>query len=133
MATRPWVTPAEVKAYSDFSSVQNRDDSKLAIDISRAETYVIAYTHHSFSDAEKYPDIPESVKTAVILIAEMYAYNATNGKGGAFKSESFDDYSYTLADTESKLDNLLLGPLLDGFVEGGAVAGRDVVMRMRKL
>jgi len=132
MATRPWVTPQEVRDYTEYSEVQNRTDERLAMDIARAELYVIAYTRNDFSDPEKFPALPESVRMAVILIAEMYAFNAATGKGGSYKSETFDDYSYTMRDTDAKLDNLLLGPLLDEYVIGVA-AGTDVVMRMRKL
>lgn len=133
MAARPWVTPDEVKAYTDYPKVQARADAKLKIDISRAEQYVITYTNNRFEDDEKYPEAPESVKTAVILIAEMYAFNAAEGADGkgAYKSESFDDYSYTLADTTTKLDNLVLGPLLDDYVIVEARNG--VTMRLMKL
>lgn len=133
MAKRPWVTPAEVKAYTDYPTVQNRADIKLKVDISRAEQYVISYTNNRFEDEAKYPAAPEPVKTAVILVAEMYAFNAAEGaegKGG-YKSETFDDYSYTLADTTAKLDNLLLGPLLDDYVVKEPRNG--VTMRLRKL
>lgn len=133
MAERPWVTSAEVKAYTDYPTVKSRADEKLAVDISRAELRVIDYTNNRFEDATKYPVIPESVKTAVILIAEMYAFNAAEGaegKGG-YKSETFDDYSYTLADTNAKLDNLDLGPLLDEYINLKSRNG--VTMKLRKL
>jgi len=133
MAARPWVTPQEVRDYTELASAKNRSDARLEMDIARAELYVISYTRNDFSDPVKYPVIPEAVRMAVILIAEMYAHNATNSKGGTFKSESFDDYSYTMADTDAKLDNLLLGPLLDDFILNGSKAGVDVFMRMRKL
>lgn len=133
MATRPWVTPEDVRAYSDRQSVKDRTDAKLAIDISRAEQYVINYTRNRFEDPEKYPEVPAPVKTAVILIAEAYAADAAGlGAGvGNFKSETFDDYSYTVADTAYKLGNLDLGSLLDEYVE--PVAKNTVTMRMRKL
>ena len=140
--TRPWVTPAEVKAYSDMESVQNRPDTKLRVDIMRAEEYVIAYTHNDFSDVAYATSIPASVKTAIILLAEAYANAAvTNAatskqisKTGA-KSESFDDYSYTAADgiSNSEIDasNLGLSSLLDGYVL--STAKGNVFFRMRKL
>ena len=133
MAVRPWVTPDEVKTYTDYPTVQKRSDGKLKVDISRAEQYVISYTNNRFEDNEKYPVVPESLKTAVILVAEMYAFNAAQGaegKGG-YKSESFDDYSYTLEETTAKIDNLLLGPLLDDYIIKEARNG--VTMRLRKL
>ena len=136
MATKPWVTPQEVRDYSDRARVIERTDTKLIIDISRAEQYVINYTHNRFEDSEKYPTVPEPIKTAVILIAEAYAaYAADFGTGmGTFKSESFDDYSYTAADTAYIINNLDLAPLLDEFIEteNGKVKNA-VVMRIRKL
>ncbi len=136
MAERPWVTPQEVRDYTDRQSVKARTDAKLTIDISRAEQYVINYTHNRFDDPEKYPTLPESVKTAVILIAESYAaYAADLGtRAGTLKSESFDDYSYTAADTTYIIGNLDLGPLLDEFIDSDAARSKNAVtMRMRKL
>lgn len=133
MATRPWVTPDEVRAYSDRESVINRTDEKLAIDIMRAEQYIISYTRRLFEDDEEFPTIPEPVKIAVILIAEAYAAYAvdfSNGSG-TYKSESFDDYSYTLADTEDIIGNLDLASLLEMFIL--ADTKNTVTMRMRKL
>lgn len=136
MAARPWVLPQEVRDYTDRPSVKERADAKLSVDISRAEQYVISYTHNRFEDPEKYPTIPEPVKTAVILIAEAYAaYAADFGAGaGTFKSESLDDYSYTAADTAYIIGNLDLGPLLDDYVESEQAKVKNAVnMRMRKL
>lgn len=136
MAARPWVTPQEVRDYSDRPRVVERTDAKLTIDISRAEQYVINYTHNRFEDPEKYPTIPEPVRTAVILIAEAYAAYAVDfGAGaGTYKSESFDDYSYTAADTAYIISNLDLAPLLDEFIEAeNGKVKNAVVMRMRKL
>ena len=95
MAERPWVTPEELKEYTEFEEVKNRADSKLKIDISRAESWVINYCNNRFDDPEKYPEIPENVKTAVLLIAEAYAHNAVEQTKVRLKSETFDDYSYT--------------------------------------
>ncbi|EJW90353.1 hypothetical protein YqbG, partial [gut metagenome] len=48
MAERPWVTPKEVREYSEIEAVQKRSDTRLTVDIARAEQYVITYTHNSF-------------------------------------------------------------------------------------
>lgn len=131
MATRPWVTPEEVRAYTEIETVQKRSDERLQVDISRAEQYVITYTHNKFPD-----ELPGPVKTAVILLAEAYASYALQMKttsGGAFKSETFDDYSYSVGDSAlSELIGALdLPSLLDEYVITGATAG--VTMRMRRL
>lgn len=128
MAQRPWAYPEEVQAYTDRASVQSRTPGKLAVDITRAEQYVIAYTNNDFADAEKYPEIPPAVKTAVILLAEHYGTTAKSG--GTMKSETFDDYSYTAAEG-ALIDLLDLRPLLDAFVLTAPKGG--VTMKLRKL
>ena len=136
MAARPWVTPQEVKKWSERPSVKKRSKERLEIDIFRAEQYVITFTRNDFSDSTRWPTIPKQVRIAVIMLAEQYAANAASlGAGGAasgmFKSERFDDYSYTLADTDFQIDNLKLGALLDEFIEQAGPG--NAVMKMRKL
>lgn len=131
MAERPWAVPADVISYSDYKQVQDRAEAKLRVDISRAEQYVIAYTNNDFSDLEA---IPEPVKTAVILLAEAYAYNAcadARSGGRRMKSESFDDYSYSADDAYFNIDDLDVKVLLDPYVKVAARNG--ITMRMRKL
>jgi len=124
---RPWVTPKEVRDYSEFDSVQKRTDVKLTIDISRAEQYVIDYTHNTF---EKCSALPTSVRTAVILLSELYAHNAVE-RTKQLKSETFDDYSYTAESTILDIKDLDLPSLLDEYVN--IQANGTVTMRMRKL
>lgn len=49
---RPWVSPKEVRDYSDSEKVKAREDNKLMFDIARAEKYVIHHTHNHFDAAE---------------------------------------------------------------------------------
>lgn len=135
MATRPWVLPKEVKAYTEIEAVQNRTKARLEMDIARAEQYVIAYTRNHF---EEYGEIPGPVRTAVILLAEAYANYANQLKktgGGAVKSETFDDYSYTAGDGsfEDLVKALGLAALLDEFVVSETKGGGNITMRMRRL
>jgi len=132
MAARPWVRPDEVKEYSDRDSVKKRADAKLLIDISRAEMYVINYTKNKFDDGVKYPEIPESVKTAVILLAESYAASGAEPveHGGNYKSGHNDDYSFTLADSSDKTDSLDLSPLLDEYI---VAIQAGINMKLRKM
>lgn len=116
MAERPWVTPEELKEYTEFEEVKNRADSKLKIDISRAESWVIDYCNNRFDDPEKYPEIPENVKTAVLLIAEAYAHNAVEQTKVRLKSETFDDYSYTAESSIIDVGKLGVESLLDDYV-----------------
>lgn len=61
---RPWVTPDNVKEYSDLEDVLNRSEKKLKYDIQRAEAYIISFTNNSFSDDDYPGGVPEDVKLA---------------------------------------------------------------------
>lgn len=129
MAERPWVTPQEVREYSEIPAVQERSDARLEVDIARAEQYIITYTHNRFEGYEK---IPDAVRTAVIILAEAYARSATSKfVTQGLQSETFDDYSYTVADGSVDYDGLGLAGLLDDFVIAEATHG--VTLRMRRL
>ena len=128
MAKRPWVQPSEVKTYTEYPSVKTRDDAKVAVDISRAEQHIIAFTNNNFADCE---EIPAEVKTAVILVAEAYGFNACLAARD-MKSEQFDDYSYTAADTEPiDIGGLDIASLLEDYTVDKTRSG--VTLRMRKL
>ena len=129
MATRPWVQPEEVKAYTSQEVVENRPAEKLAFDISRAELKVMSKTNNKF---ETYDAIPEPVKMAVILLAEAYARNVVEAaKEKQLKSETFDDYSYTVESSTIDIEDLDIDDLLADYVLS---TGRGkTVMRLRKL
>ena len=127
MAQRPWVTPQEVKDYSEIPAVQQRSDTRLTVDIARAEQYVITYTYNSFKDEE---EIPPPVKTAVLLLAEAYGHNAAIA-AKEVKSETFDDYSYTTETSQISIEALDLAALVDEYVITEPRNG--VTLRMRKL
>lgn len=115
MPARPWVTPEEVKEYSIEPCVSDRTDARLKMDISRAESYILAYTRNkSLLDDDKYPTIPGDIKNAVIILAEYYGVQSV--KRG-YTSESFDDYSYS-KDVTTAVDISLLGLeyLLDDYI-----------------
>lgn len=112
MASRPWVTPQDVKDYTDYKEVAGRTDEKLKVDIVRAEQYIITRCNDDFSE---FSELPESVRIAAILLTELYAYNSVEGER-SMRSESFDDYSYTLDDRRKpSLDGIGLDTLLDPY------------------
>lgn len=130
MAARPWVLPQEVRDYTDHKEVAERTDAKLSMDILRAEARVINITRNRFPD-DKYSELPEPVKLAVLLAAEAYAKNAVERSKKQIKSETFDDYSYTLESGEIDLGALDLDELLKDYIlpeESG-----NVSLRLRKL
>lgn len=127
MAKRPWVTPQEVRDYSVIPEVQQRTDARLEIDIARAEQYVIAYTHNSFEEIKK---VPQSVKTAAIILAEAYGHKSSV-LTKEVKSETFDDYSCTYETKEISAEVLGIEVLLQDYVKKEPKNG--VILRMRKL
>lgn len=133
MAARPWIDPDKVKGYSDYPEVKNRDAEKLKTDITKAEAYVIKFTKRKFDGVDKdgNPEVvPEDVKTAVILLAEMYAYNAVVRKN-RIKSETYDDYSYTLDNSSIDIESLGVTELLDPYVCD--TANGNTFFRLRRL
>ncbi len=131
MAKRPWVTPKEVKNYTSYDEVKQRVKRKLEMDIFRAEQKVIAITHNDFSDDEKYPEIPQEIKTAVILIAEAFAKNTVESTRQRLTSETFDDYSYTAEASTVEISGLDIDDLLAPYIL--PVGKGNVFMRLRKL
>ncbi len=133
MAARPWVTPADVKAYSDFTAVQNRNEEKLLTDISRAELYIINRTNNTFADDTKYAEIPVNIKLAVLLVAEFYANTAAADPQKKRQSETFKDYSYTVLSSGADLsaDDLDIEPLISAYISPQARGTVD--LKLRKL
>lgn len=114
---RPWISPDDVKEYTDYPEVAERSEGKLKQDILRAEMKIIKITNNRFDDDEKYPKIPEQVKLATILVAEAYAKNLVERATKKIKSETFDDYSYELTETKDiDISGLDLDELLADFV-----------------
>jgi len=122
---RPWIQPAEVREYSDIDAVKNRSDAKLTVDITRAEAAVIKYTHNTFDGQET---LPAEVKSALLILTEYYAYQAAKALGGV-KSETFDDYSYTVSDSMLAISDLGIASLLDEYIQKQGT----VTMKLRKL
>lgn len=114
---RPWISPDDVKEYTDYPEVAERSEGKLKQDILRAEMKIIKITNNRFDDDEKYPKIPEQVKLATILVTEAYAKNLVERATKKIKSETFDDYSYELTETKDiDISGLDLDELLADFV-----------------
>lgn len=122
-----WITAEELRGYTNYPSVKKRTDAQLAVDIQRAVAAIVNYTHNDFSESNK---IPDNVKTACLLLSEAYAYNAMTASK-EMKSETFDDYAYTVNDTLVSIPDLNLSPLLDEYVM--PVKSGKAVMSIRRL
>lgn len=125
---RPWILPEDVKSYTSHKEVAERSDERLKFDIARAEMKIIHITNNKFTNCE---EIPEPVKMAVILVAEAYAKNDIEAAKKKIKSESFDDYSYTLESGTINLDSLDLEELLRDYIITDGIG--KIVMKLRIL
>lgn len=130
MAKRPWVLPEEVKAYTEQKEIMERAETKLEVDIARAELKVIAMTNNHFPEKE-YPKVPEKVKLAVLLLAEAYAKHTVEQAKKQIKSETFDEYSYTLESSKMDIASLEVEALLKEFLV--APSSGTITMHLRRL
>lgn len=129
---RPWIVPDDVRGYTDSEKVKARSNLQLEFDISRAENYVISYTNNRFNTDEYTEKIPDDIRMALILLAEAYAIKSVNASAVvSIKSETFDDYSYTI-DTERTdlIADLQLGPMLEPYMSSNS---GDTIMKLHKL
>lgn len=116
--SRPWITPEELSSFSEHESVKNKSAVRILVMINLAESKIIAYCKHDFSDVKKYPTLPQEVKNAALILADALCYNDSLQTSGKLKSESYDDYSYTVDVNEISIgfDNLGISSLLDPYV-----------------
>lgn len=115
---RPWITADELERFTERTEVKDLNPLRKSVMINLAESKIIAYCHHDFSD-EKYPEIPMAVKNATYILAEAFCYNDRRQTTGVIKSETYDDYSYTIESSEISTDFDVLGiaTLLKPYVE----------------
>ena len=127
---RPWIKACDVREYSNLEDVKSRSDTQMEIDIHRAESHIMAYVDHDFSEEKYTAGIPKDVRIADIILSEYYAHNSASN-GTAKKSESFDDYSYTSEDSFIEIKTLGLDALLKPY--RNLKASGNTTMRLRKL
>lgn len=92
------ITPEEIKDYTSFAAVKKRSDGQLKSDILEATVEAKGIVGHDFSGPE-YTPLPDEVRLALIKLAQFYALiNADESMTKGYKSERFENYSYTLPD-----------------------------------
>jgi hypothetical protein len=90
------ITAQEVKDYSVFQKVKDREDPHLQNDIIEALADIEMIVGHSFTD---YETTPERAKLAALKLSQFYALvNSDESMIKGIKAESLGDYSYTLSD-----------------------------------
>lgn len=119
----PFITPADVKAYTSFDEVKERTDPQLEVDIMQAEADVFAYVGHEFPLVD-YPIFPPRAKTALLLLSEHYALvRGDESLVKGYKSEKLKDYSYTKGDNATLAGKPEIANLLRAYVKGGSGGG----------
>lgn len=93
-----FIVAADLIKYTDSEKVKKRNPEKLDMDIRRAEKTVLHLLNRKPDDSIFLNGAPEDIKSAIILYAEYYALWEIRKHSSGYKSESFDDYSYTLTD-----------------------------------
>lgn len=124
------ITPQELKDYSEFSTVKERDDKKLEFDILEAEAYVNSRIKKPLIE---YEELPIELKLALLKVAQFYALiNGDESIVKGYKSERIGDYSYTLTDGTS-LSMPDVSNLLDNYMPTEEKKTDGVFLRMRAL
>lgn len=124
------ITPAELKAYSVFEDVINRDDTLLKMDILEAETYIQKKIELPLSE---YVLLPSKLRLALLKVAQFFALtNSDESITKGYKSEKIGDYSYTLADG-STMSIPDVSDLLGDYIKKEEPSDSDVFLRMRVL
>lgn len=127
---RPWIQACDVREYSNLDDVKSRSDAQMEIDIRKAESHIMLYVNHDFSEEKYQGQVPEDIRAADIVLSEYYAHNSARS-GMAKISESFDDYSYTSEDSFIDIKTLGLEALLKPY--RNPKASGKTTMRLRKL
>jgi hypothetical protein len=125
------ITPQELKDYSEFPTVKERDDKKLEFDILEAETYVEKELGKAITE---FTPLPKKLKLALLKVGQFFALvNSDESMVKGFKSEKIGDYSYTLSDgtsmTMPNIDNLISEYIA---AEDGP-SDKNVFLRMRPI
>lgn len=118
------IVAQDIKDYTVFKKVKDRDPSLLLYDIIQAEKDVFKICNHKFDDPILYATLPQEVKLALIKLAEYYALvNSDEARVKGIQSESLENYSYTLSNgsTVTKPDILTL---LEDYMVGSPTKGR---------
>jgi hypothetical protein len=124
------ITPSDLKSYSVFEDVLERDDDHLKMDILEAVTYVESKLEKPF---EEYKPLPDKLKLALLKVAQFFALvNSDESMAKGYKSEKIGDYSYTLQDG-SKLTIPDISDLISEFVKKEESSNGNVFLRMRAL
>ncbi|MGJ9460114.1 protein YqbG [Oceanobacillus sp. CF4.6] len=124
------ITPLELKAYTDFPTVKDREDSKIQSDILEAETHIEKKLGRPISD---FDPLPEKMKLALLKVAQFFALiNSDESMVKGFKSEKIGDYSYTLKDGTS-LAMPDVQDLISDYVAEDTSTDGGFFMRMRSI
>lgn len=127
-----YITPKELKTYSEFESVQERSDEGLLLDIIEAESDLESTLRQPISvvlDVDG--KLPEKLRIALLKLAQFFALiNSDDSIQKGYTSEKMSDYSYTIGSGDSLKKPDIAG-LINGFINEDVQKLKKGLFRMR--
>lgn len=124
------ITPSDLKSYSVFEDVIEREDDLLKMDILEAETYIESKIEKPIKEHDP---LPEKLKLALLKVSQFFALiNSDESMAKGYKSEKIGDYSYTLQDG-SKMTMPDISDLISDFIDKEGPSDGNVFLRIRSL
>lgn len=127
-----YITPKELKTYSEFESVQERSDESLLLDIIEAESDLESTLRQPISEVlDVDGKLPEKLRIALLKLAQFFALiNSDDSIQKGYTSEKMSDYSYTIGSGDSLKKPDIAG-LINGFINEDVQKLKKGLFRMR--
>ncbi|MBC1233156.1 DUF3199 family protein [Listeria booriae] len=127
-----YITPKELKTYSEFESVQERSDESLLLDIIEAESDLESTLRQPISEVLDVDEkLPEKLRIALLKLAQFFALiNSDDSIQKGYTSEKMSDYSYTIGSGDS-LKKPDISGLINGFINEDVQKLKKGLFRMR--
>lgn len=125
------ITPSDLKAYSVFEDVLDREDQHLESDVLEATIYI---ENRLEKPLKEHDPLPDKLKLALLKVAQFFALvNSDESMAKGYKSEKIGDYSYTLQDG-SRMTMPDISDLISDFIKKEETSsGGNVYLRIRSL
>ncbi|MBC6308122.1 DUF3199 family protein [Listeria sp. FSL L7-1582] len=127
-----YITPQELKSYSEFEAVQDRSDGSLLLDIIEAESELESTLRQPISEVLDVDEkLPEKLRIALLKLAQFFALiNSDDSIQKGYTSEKMSDYSYTIGSGDS-LKKPDISGLINGFINEDVQKLKKGLFRMR--
>ncbi|MBC1209475.1 protein YqbG [Listeria booriae] len=127
-----YITPQELKSYSEFEAVKERSDDSLSLDIIEAESDLESTLRQPISEVLDVDEkLPEKLRIALLKLAQFFALiNSDDSIQKGYTSEKMSDYSYTIGSGDS-LKKPDISGLINGFINEDVQKLKKGLFRMR--